>query len=151
MKEVLAVRGRSAEACATAALEVAGIFPPPSSIFLILVFSSSNSSHTEAAGPVEPCDSVSWCEDTSFLDSDCGVLGSLRENDEVRLEGRYACVAARLGVWTASGTDGRRIEARNSLGESSVSFRNVNEAFELSSGKRVNCVSLGFVGDSGDW
>lgn len=59
--DVFAVRGRSAEACATAAFEVAGILPPLCSIFLIRVFSSSSSSHTEAAGPVEPCDSVpSW-------------------------------------------------------------------------------------------
>lgn len=51
--EVFAVRGRSAEAWATAAPEVAGIFPPISNRF-ILDFSSSSSSHMEVAGPVLP-------------------------------------------------------------------------------------------------
>jgi hypothetical protein len=57
--EVLAVRGRSAEAEAwlTIAADVEGILPPIS-ILRILVFNSSSSSHTEAAGPVEPWDSV---------------------------------------------------------------------------------------------
>jgi hypothetical protein len=55
--DVLAVLGLSADALATAAPEVVGIFPP-SSILRILDFSSSNSSHTEAAGPVESRDSV---------------------------------------------------------------------------------------------
>jgi hypothetical protein len=51
--EVLAVRGRSAVAWDTTAPEVEGIFPP-SSMRRILVLSSSNSSQTEVAGPVEP-------------------------------------------------------------------------------------------------
>jgi hypothetical protein len=55
--EVFAVRGRSADACETMAPEVDGILPPIS-ILRIRDLSSSNSSHTDAAGPVEPCDSV---------------------------------------------------------------------------------------------
>jgi hypothetical protein len=51
--EVFAVRGRSAVACDTTAPEVAGIFPP-NSMRRILVFSSSSSSQTEVAGPVDP-------------------------------------------------------------------------------------------------
>jgi hypothetical protein len=55
------------------------------------------------------------------------------------------------GVCSASGADGRRIEARNSLGDSSASLLEEKEALELSSGKRVRCVSFGLLGDSGDW
>jgi len=66
--EVFAVRGRSAVACDTTAPEVAGIFPP-NSMRLILVFSSSSSSQTEVAGPVEPWDSVSSARGTGS----CGV------------------------------------------------------------------------------
>ena len=54
--DVVAVRGRS-EALATTAPEVVGIFPP-NSILRILLFNSSNSSQTDAAGPVESRDSV---------------------------------------------------------------------------------------------
>jgi hypothetical protein len=50
--DVFAVRGRSAEACETIAPDVEGILPPIS-ILRILVFSSSSSSHTDVAGPVE--------------------------------------------------------------------------------------------------
>ena len=61
-------------------------------------------------------------------------------------------MAARLGgVCSASGADGRRIEARNSLGDSSASLLEEKEVLELSSGKRVRCVSFGLLGDSGDW
>lgn len=55
--EVLAVRGRSAVACEMTWDEVGGILPPIS-ILRILVFSSSSSSHTDTAGPVDPRDSV---------------------------------------------------------------------------------------------
>lgn len=55
--EVLAVLGRSPEPLDTAAAAVAGIFPD-NSMRLILVFRSSNSSHTDAGAPVESSDSV---------------------------------------------------------------------------------------------
>ena len=60
--DVFAVRGRSPEAWETTAPEVEGILPP-SSILRIRVFSSSSSSHTEAAGPVEVWDSVPSCRE----------------------------------------------------------------------------------------
>lgn len=79
--EVLAVLGRSAEAFATTAPEVVGILPP-SSILRILDFRSSNSSHTEAAGPVESRDSVPSGRDVFSWDiSFCGVSGLSREEE----------------------------------------------------------------------
>ena len=74
--EVLAVRGRSADAWFTMAPDVEGILPPIS-IFRILDLSSSSSSHTDAAGPVEPCDSVPSAREPASNDvSTCGVRGS---------------------------------------------------------------------------
>jgi hypothetical protein len=79
--DVLAVRGRSAVALLTIAAEVVGIFPP-SSILRILDFSSSSSSHTDAAGPVESKDSVpSAREATSGWVSNLGVSGCSREDE----------------------------------------------------------------------
>lgn len=79
--EVFAVRGRSAVAWETIAPEVEGILPP-SSIRRILVLRSSSSSHTDTAGPVEPCDSVpSAREPVSGNDSPWGVLGSSRDDE----------------------------------------------------------------------
>jgi hypothetical protein len=83
--EVLAVRGRSrsALACAMMAPEVAGILLPPSSILRMRVLSSSSSSHTDAAGPVEPCDSVpsGWDGASRGVVSSIGVRVSSREDE----------------------------------------------------------------------
>jgi hypothetical protein len=80
--DVLAVRGRSAMACDMTWPDVAGILPP-SSIRRILDLSSSNSSHTETAGPVEPWDSVPSARDDVSCGavSICGVLVSSREDE----------------------------------------------------------------------
>lgn len=56
--------------------DVEGILPPIS-ILRILDFNSSSSSHTDAAGPVEPWDSVpSAREPASYEFSTWGVRGS---------------------------------------------------------------------------
>jgi hypothetical protein len=55
------------------------------------------------------------------------------------------------GVCSASGWEGRRIEARKSRGESSASLLEEKEALGLSSGKRVRGVSLELLDDKGDW
>jgi hypothetical protein len=74
------VRGRSAVACEMMAPDVAGILPPIS-MRRIRVFSSSSSSHTETAGPVEPCDSVpsAWEDGSRGAVSNAGVLVSSRD------------------------------------------------------------------------
>jgi hypothetical protein len=80
--EVFAVRGRSAVACETTAPEVEGILPPIS-ILRMRVFNSSSSSHTETAGPVEPCDSVpsAWDDGSRCAVSGCGASASSREEE----------------------------------------------------------------------
>ena len=64
--------------------DVEGILPPIS-ILRIRDLSSSNSSHTDAAGPVEPCDSVPSAREEASNDvSTWGVRGSWE-----RLDGLY--------------------------------------------------------------
>lgn len=64
----------------TIAPEVDGILPP-SSIFRILVLSSSSSSHTDAAGPEDPCDSVPSAREGVTNVASAGVLGSSRVDE----------------------------------------------------------------------
>lgn len=120
--DVLAVRGRSADAWDTMAPDVEGILPPIS-ILRIRDLSSSNSSHTDAAGPVDPCDSVPSAREADSNDvSTWGVRGSYD-----RFEGLYGWIGVRVDdAWLTSGWDERLGEAnwaRKSRGERSESLR----------------------------
>lgn len=100
------MRGRSPVALLTTAPEVDGILPVIS-ILRIRDLSSSSSSQTEAAGPVESSDSVpSRCDTLLSKEVFRGVTGLVifeglsRDDVYCRFDGRYAAVRVVEG-WAA--------------------------------------------------